>query len=229
MGRECATCGVNKYDNAYKNIFMEDCKLCDYTKTKSMVDSGEIGEPRVACSSCKERKLRFKDFFITASGFANTKCKVCQNKQMYKKKGIVPKPRCKGYFVFDGRRFCKECDKVMNKDNFRGSHTSCNTCRVVLKGKQGVSSNKPKPQDQNEHGDILCKACACYQPLSEYSKMKSQTYNYGYARQCKSCSRKTASYRLGREVNRRDRSTPEQRFSFIEKFNSMKEEIFNES
>ena len=178
------------------------------------------------CSSCYQTKNAIPNFGIAGGKLLN-RCKECANAyaREYGMKTRGYKFKCKLTFDFDGKRLCRECDKVQPKDHFYKSRAVCKPCLgVPLTEEEKIENRKNmeyriKYRPLNEEGDMLCLDCDTFKPLDEYYKHSVRIGTYGRSVRCKVCDRKLKrdKYKEG---------TLGGKNGFIERFNNMKEEVF---
>jgi len=223
--KKCKECGVGKSLQAYQ----QDKDICSICVTEIIQEKWANGIATYRkCKECGEHKNASPNFYVTTMGVMYNTCKTCKALYHHKRRGVIDaKPNCnyRGTVV-DEQRCCRKCDEIKHIDMFYTNYADCRKClgRPEKKLLQRKGKNvKPCPRE----GDTMqCNKCDEFKPFDEFYKDSKNIYSFGRQRACKICTndRKREWY----EKNK-DKAPIIGKENFLEKFNNMKEEMFNDT
>ena len=222
--RKCQSCleqrGFAAFDNGETT-----CKRCKLTiATVKWEDNGEITFRE--CNTCGEEKNVVTDFSVTAQLTPVGNCKKCVSKNTKRYKP-VSKPKCLGSFIFDNQRWCPKCEETKDVRKFYNSNLKCRGCLGMgeLGDDRRAGGRNRVDRQPDEKGRIKCFGCLSFKHLDKFGINNARVNDHLRTTKCKECKKKMARKRT---ADRAREYQPVGKNKFVEQFNNMKEDTFND-
>jgi hypothetical protein len=129
-GIKCDSCQFVRGHRAFDKG-KTTCKKCiQDEKEREYLEQG-IDHYKI-CKDCKEPKHLFKEYNKQYNGLMQGDCKSCRRLYNMARNGSTGfKVLCKKDFVFNGKRLCSDCDKILDESLFITKVYTCKGCRVT--------------------------------------------------------------------------------------------------